>query len=99
METVVFLEKGMGFGELALQSDQPRSATIQTTERTELLITKKADYETYAGGQPHWTKWHDLHPELKDGPMLCLRLTERQLHPSRRRSRIRQSMARLAQHG
>jgi CRP-like cAMP-binding protein len=49
LETVVFLEKGMGFGELALQSDQPRSATIQTSEKTELLVTKRTDYEMYAG--------------------------------------------------
>jgi len=49
LETVVFLEKGMGFGELALQSDQPRSATIQTSEKTELLVTKRCDYEMYAG--------------------------------------------------
>lgn len=51
LETIVFLEKGMGFGELALQSDQPRSATIQTSEKTELLVTKRADYEMYAGQQ------------------------------------------------
>jgi len=51
LETVVFLEKGMGFGELALQSDQPRSASIQTSEKTELLVTKRADYEMYAGQQ------------------------------------------------
>lgn len=49
LETVVFLERGMGFGELALQSDAPRSATIQTSEKTELLVTRRADYETYAG--------------------------------------------------
>lgn len=49
LEIVVFLEKGIGFGELALQSDQPRSATIQTSEKTELLVTKRADYEMYAG--------------------------------------------------
>mmetsp|Transcript_107606 Transcript_107606/g.304204 ORF Transcript_107606/g.304204 Transcript_107606/m.304204 type:complete len:797 (+) Transcript_107606:79-2469(+) len=48
-ETAVFLEKGMGFGELALQSDQPRSATISASEWTELLVTKRADYEKYAG--------------------------------------------------
>lgn len=49
LETVVFLEKGMGFGELALQSDQPRSATIMTSEKTDFLVTKRADYEMYAG--------------------------------------------------
>lgn len=49
LETVVFLEKGMGFGELALQAEAPRSATIQTSEKTELLVTKRADYEMYAG--------------------------------------------------
>jgi len=49
VETIVFLEKGMGFGELALQSDTPRSATIVTSERTELLVTTREDYEKYAG--------------------------------------------------
>ncbi|CAE8676095.1 unnamed protein product, partial [Polarella glacialis] len=49
METAVFLEKGMGFGELALQSNDPRSATILTSEVTETLVTTKADYEKYAG--------------------------------------------------
>lgn len=52
LETVVFLEKGMGFGELALQSDQPRSATVQASEPTELLVITQGDYEAYAG------KWH-----------------------------------------
>eukprot|EP00440_Ansanella_granifera_P064379 gb/GFBE01069798.1/.p1 GENE.gb/GFBE01069798.1/~~gb/GFBE01069798.1/.p1 ORF type:complete len:806 (+),score=176.60 gb/GFBE01069798.1/:1-2418(+) len=49
LETAVFLAKGMGFGELALQSSQPRSATILTGEPTETLVTTRADYEKYAG--------------------------------------------------
>mmetsp|Transcript_108162 Transcript_108162/g.312570 ORF Transcript_108162/g.312570 Transcript_108162/m.312570 type:complete len:881 (-) Transcript_108162:172-2814(-) len=49
LEHVVYLEQGMGFGELALQSDQPRSASIQTSEITETLVTKRSDYEQYAG--------------------------------------------------
>merc|ERR1719277_968441 len=49
MDPVVFLEQGMGFGEKALQSDQPRNATIQTVEKTETLVTKRAHYEQYAG--------------------------------------------------
>lgn len=48
-ETVLFLEKGMGFGELALQSEQPRSASIQTGEATETLVTTRKNYEQYAG--------------------------------------------------
>lgn len=43
------LEKGMGFGEIALQCDQPRSATVSCNESTEALVTKRADYEKYAG--------------------------------------------------
>lgn len=49
LETIVFLEKGMGFGELALQTSEPRSATIMATETTEVLVTTKEDYDTYAG--------------------------------------------------
>jgi len=48
-ETVTFLDKGSGFGEIALQKDQPRSATIQANEATELLVTTKEDYDQYAG--------------------------------------------------
>lgn len=43
------LEKGTGFGEIALQHDQPRSATVSCNESTEALVTKRADYEKYAG--------------------------------------------------
>mmetsp|Transcript_28060 Transcript_28060/g.63231 ORF Transcript_28060/g.63231 Transcript_28060/m.63231 type:complete len:739 (+) Transcript_28060:103-2319(+) len=49
LETTVFLAKGSGFGELALQSDQPRSATIFTGEKTEVLVITRSDYEKYAG--------------------------------------------------
>eukprot|EP00931_Biecheleriopsis_adriatica_P045278 TRINITY_DN25953_c0_g2_i1.p1 TRINITY_DN25953_c0_g2~~TRINITY_DN25953_c0_g2_i1.p1 ORF type:complete len:821 (-),score=177.97 TRINITY_DN25953_c0_g2_i1:59-2521(-) len=49
LETAVYLAKGMGFGELALQSSQPRSATIFTGVATETLVTTRADYEKYAG--------------------------------------------------
>ncbi|CAE7200958.1 Rapgef4 [Symbiodinium natans] len=49
LETTVFLAKGSGFGELALQSDQPRSATIFTGEKTEVLVITRDDYEMYVG--------------------------------------------------
>lgn len=51
LETVVFLEKGSGFGELALQTDQLRSATIQASEPTETLAVTREDYEKIAGTQ------------------------------------------------
>ena len=44
-----FTVHGMSFGELALQSDEPRAATIHTTEDTELLVTTRRDYERCAG--------------------------------------------------
>eukprot|EP00933_Yihiella_yeosuensis_P059367 TRINITY_DN6057_c0_g1_i14.p1 TRINITY_DN6057_c0_g1~~TRINITY_DN6057_c0_g1_i14.p1 ORF type:complete len:793 (-),score=133.69 TRINITY_DN6057_c0_g1_i14:249-2627(-) len=44
-----FLEKGRGFGELALQSDTPRTASIFANEETELLVTTRADFEKHAG--------------------------------------------------
>lgn len=49
LETGALLEKGQSFGELALQEDAPRSATIVTNEATEVLVTTRADYEEYAG--------------------------------------------------
>eukprot|EP00746_Dinoflagellata_sp_MGD_P142191 gnl/MRDRNA2_/MRDRNA2_75170_c0_seq1.p1 gnl/MRDRNA2_/MRDRNA2_75170_c0~~gnl/MRDRNA2_/MRDRNA2_75170_c0_seq1.p1 ORF type:complete len:757 (+),score=138.66 gnl/MRDRNA2_/MRDRNA2_75170_c0_seq1:154-2424(+) len=48
-ETLCRLDKGMGFGELALQSNAQRTATIQTTEATELLVMTKEDYDCHAG--------------------------------------------------
>lgn len=49
LETLVFLDKGLGFGELALQSNAPRSASILTSELTEVLVTTKEDYDCHAG--------------------------------------------------
>lgn len=49
VESHVHLTRGEAFGELALQSDQPRAASIQATEHTELLVTKRRDYEENAG--------------------------------------------------
>eukprot|EP00929_Paragymnodinium_shiwhaense_P009463 TRINITY_DN113646_c0_g1_i1.p1 TRINITY_DN113646_c0_g1~~TRINITY_DN113646_c0_g1_i1.p1 ORF type:complete len:836 (-),score=192.98 TRINITY_DN113646_c0_g1_i1:122-2581(-) len=48
-ETAVVLGRGHSFGELALQSDQPRSATIVTTEFTTFLVVRRTDYERFAG--------------------------------------------------
>lgn len=80
-ETIVFLERGMGFGELALQSDQPRSATIACTEATETLVTKRADYEQYAGhlhrlfiGQR--VKFLRRFPRIEDSLQRCLVSTQ-----------------------
>lgn len=50
-ERELYLVKGMGFGEVALQSAKVRSASIQATDKTELLVTKRTDYEQYAGEQ------------------------------------------------
>lgn len=49
MEMPLYLERGNSFGDLALQSDKPRSASVQACEITELLVTTRADYEKYAG--------------------------------------------------
>lgn len=48
---LIFLERGMGFGELALQTDQPRSGRVVALERSELLVVQRAAYNTYAGEQ------------------------------------------------
>eukprot|EP00928_Gymnodinium_smaydae_P053088 TRINITY_DN37166_c0_g1_i1.p1 TRINITY_DN37166_c0_g1~~TRINITY_DN37166_c0_g1_i1.p1 ORF type:complete len:771 (+),score=176.52 TRINITY_DN37166_c0_g1_i1:119-2431(+) len=49
LETAVYLERGTGFGELSLQSDVPRSASIVAAENTELLVVTRTNYEKYAG--------------------------------------------------
>lgn len=49
LDTVVILEPRTGFGELALQSELPRSATIQACEDTELLVIEKKHYQKHAG--------------------------------------------------
>eukprot|EP00929_Paragymnodinium_shiwhaense_P043542 TRINITY_DN22388_c1_g3_i1.p1 TRINITY_DN22388_c1_g3~~TRINITY_DN22388_c1_g3_i1.p1 ORF type:complete len:883 (-),score=226.13 TRINITY_DN22388_c1_g3_i1:152-2800(-) len=51
LEVLQHLNRGMAFGELALQSDAPRSATLVTIEKTELLVTTRADYRKYAGSE------------------------------------------------
>lgn len=48
-DTVINLERGVGFGELALFSDAKRSASVQTAEPTELLVVTRAHYERFAG--------------------------------------------------
>lgn len=48
-QTLVYLEKGMGFGELALQSETPRTASVLASDLTELLVVSRANYEQFAG--------------------------------------------------
>ncbi|CAD7933133.1 unnamed protein product, partial [Amoebophrya sp. A120] len=47
--TEVFLDQGKCFGELALQSNAPRAASILTAEKTELLCLRKHDYDEWIG--------------------------------------------------
>jgi len=49
LNTVMFYKAGMGFGELALQNDQPRAATILCTSFAECLVVKRADFEENVG--------------------------------------------------
>jgi CRP-like cAMP-binding protein len=41
---LVMLDAGEGFGEFALLDDQPRSATIETTQVTDVLAIRKDDF-------------------------------------------------------
>ena len=41
---LVIMEQGESFGEFALLDDQPRSATIETTQPTEVLALRKDDF-------------------------------------------------------
>lgn len=47
--TVAHLERPAGFGDLALQSNAPRSATIVATEASELLVITRLDFQQNAG--------------------------------------------------
>lgn len=50
LQTVAMLERGMGFGEIALQSGQTRSATLRANDDPcELLVITKESYERFAG--------------------------------------------------
>lgn len=48
-ETVSKLDRGVGFGELALQDNSCRSATIQASDHLTLLVMTKGDYDRHAG--------------------------------------------------
>jgi CRP/FNR family cyclic AMP-dependent transcriptional regulator len=47
------LRAGDAFGELAMVEGQPRSATVQTLEATELLVLSRRDFEGFASEHPH----------------------------------------------
>jgi CRP/FNR family cyclic AMP-dependent transcriptional regulator len=47
------LRTGDAFGELAMIEGQPRSATVQTLEDTELLVLSRRDFDGFASEHPH----------------------------------------------
>jgi CRP/FNR family transcriptional regulator len=47
------LRAGDAFGELAMIEGEPRSATVQTLEETELLVLSRRDFEGFASEHPH----------------------------------------------
>ena len=49
LQSPFYLQKGSGFGELALQDDAPRAATIITCENADFLTITREHYEQYAG--------------------------------------------------
>lgn len=49
LQSPFYLQKGSGFGELALQDDAPRAATIITCENADFLTITRDHYEKYAG--------------------------------------------------
>lgn len=48
------LRAGDAFGELAMIEGQPRSASVQTLEDTEMLVLKRKDFERFAGEHPEF---------------------------------------------
>lgn len=49
LKEVARLSTGAGFGELALMTNQPRSATVEALSRTYLAKIDKYDYQTIVG--------------------------------------------------
>jgi len=49
---LMILRAGDAFGELAMIEGQPRSATVQTLEETELLSLARKDFEKFAAEHP-----------------------------------------------
>jgi CRP/FNR family cyclic AMP-dependent transcriptional regulator len=51
---LMILRAGDAFGELAMIEGQPRSATVQTLEATEMLVLSRKDFEKFAGEHPEF---------------------------------------------
>jgi CRP/FNR family transcriptional regulator, cyclic AMP receptor protein len=49
---MTILRPGDAFGELAMIEGQPRSATVQTLEDTEMLVLTRRDFERFASEHP-----------------------------------------------
>lgn len=50
--TIATLEAGSCFGEMALLTGRPRSATVQSTEMTEVFVLEKADFDRILTDHP-----------------------------------------------
>lgn len=46
LKEVASLRQGMAFGEIALENDQPRTATVRTISSTHFAVLERADYQS-----------------------------------------------------